>query len=111
MDTDSSDTDTPLDDDHPDIPHLRFLRALVTVLAGVMIVGLLVLILLIVIRFREDGTTLPALPDAITLPEGATAQAITAGPGWYMVVTDDARALVYTADGGLTGTTQLPLPE
>lgn len=109
MERRSVDTNTPVED--PDIPQLRFLRGLVTVLAGVMIVGLLVLIVLIVIRFRHDsGTTFPALPAAITLPDDATPQAITAGPGWYLVVTTDGRALVYGTDGAPVSESRLTLP-
>ncbi|GGE26585.1 hypothetical protein GCM10011360_13680 [Primorskyibacter flagellatus] len=104
------DTNTPQNED-PDIPHIRFLRGLVTVLAGVMILGLLVLIVLIVIRFRTPPLpAFPALPAAIALPDGADAQAVTAGPGWYLVVTQDGRALVYASDGKLVSDTALDLP-
>ena len=108
MERRSVDTNTPVED--PDIPQLRFLRALVTVLAGVMIVGLLVLIVLIVIRFRHDSASFPALPAAITLPDGVSVQSMTAGPGWYMIVTTDGRALVYGTDGALVSESQLTLP-
>jgi hypothetical protein len=106
------DTNTPNVDDQ-DIPQLRFLRVLVSVLAGVMIVGLLVLIVLIVIRFREDpvSTVFPDLPAAITLPEGVEVQAVTAGKGWYMIVTETGRALVYSPDGTEVSDTQLVLPD
>lgn len=84
---------------------------LVTVLAGVMIVGLLVLITLIVIRFREPpAAAVPVLPDTITLPDGAVPQAITAGPGWFLIVTQDGRALVYGPDGTLTSESSITLP-
>lgn len=84
---------------------------LVTVLAGVMIVGLIVLISLIVISFRRDPVPVaPKLPAAITLPEGTLIDTVTAGPGWYMVITKDGRALVYTADGALHSESRLSLP-
>lgn len=76
-----------------------------------MILGLLVLIVLIVIRFRTDPTPLPALPPQITLPADVTPQAITAGPGWFMIVTDTGLALIYGADGILVSESQLTLPE
>jgi len=76
-----------------------------------MILGLLVLIVLIVIRFREEPRPLPELPAQITLPEGVTAQAITAGPGWFMIVTDDGLALIYGTDGSLVSESRLTLPE
>lgn len=113
MRTDRQSVDTNTPEDEPDIPQLRFLRALVTVLAGVMIVGLLVLIVLIVIRFREDRTApaLPALPEAIALPADARPLAVTAGPGWYLIVTEDHRALVFSPDGTRISETALTLPE
>ena len=71
---------------------LRFLKLLVTVLTGVMIVGVVVVIFLLVTRFTSQP---PALPDRITLPEGATATAFTQGDQWFAVVTDDNRILIY----------------
>lgn len=43
----------------------------------------------------------PALPDSITLPGGARAQAVTFGAGWIAVVTTDEQILVYSATGAL----------
>jgi len=77
--------------------NLRFLRILVTVLTATMILGLLVMILLIVIRVPGRGALI--LPDEIVLPEGAEAQAVTQGDGWFAVVTRDQRLLIYGADG------------
>ena len=71
---------------------LRFLKLLVTVLTGVMIVGVVVVIFLLVTRFTSQT---PALPDRITLPDGATASAFTQGDQWFAVVTDDNRILIY----------------
>lgn len=71
---------------------LRFLKLLVTVLTGVMIVGVVVVIFLLVTRFTSAP---PALPDKITLPNGATATAFTQADQWFAVVTDDDRILVY----------------
>jgi len=72
--------------------NLRFLRHLVTGLTGIMIVGLLVVVALIVIRLNEAG---PTMPSEITLPEGVTATALTIGEGWWAVVTEDNRILIY----------------
>jgi hypothetical protein len=72
--------------------NLRFLRLLVTGLTGIMIVGLVVVVALIVIRLNDDG---PTMPDQITLPEGVSASALTIGEGWWAVVTDDNRILIY----------------
>ena len=58
-----------------------------------MIVGFIVLIAVLVTRLRAP--TVPALPDAIALPDGAEAAAFTMGDGWYAVVTHDQRILIY----------------
>jgi hypothetical protein len=80
--------------------NLKFLRLLVTTLTAVMIVGVIVVIGLLVTRLRDDG---PALPDRIALPDGAAATAFTQGNGWYAVVTDDDRILIFNR---LTGALQ-----
>ncbi|GFE63520.1 DUF6476 family protein [Litoreibacter roseus] len=77
--------------------NLRFLRRLVTTLTAVMILGLLVLIALFVIRLQP--ATL-ALPDAITLPNGVTAQSFTRGRTWYAVVTEDDQILIFDIETG-----------
>lgn len=79
--------------------NLRFLRRLVTILAGVMIVGLVTIVALLVIRFSSVPTT-PVLPDTITLPDGVAAQAVTMGGDWYAVVTDDGRILIFDRHTG-----------
>ena len=76
---------------------LKFLRLLVTVLTGTMILGLLVIIALFVIKFSE---TRPPLPERITLPAGTEAQAFTQADTWYAVVTTDNRILIYSAQTG-----------
>ena len=78
---------------------LKFLARLVAVLTATMILGLLVIVGLLVTRFRDAPAPL-ALPDAITLPEGARPTAFTRGAGWYAVVTDDDRILVYDGESG-----------
>ncbi|CUH63767.1 hypothetical protein TG4357_00878 [Thalassovita gelatinovora] len=82
----------------PELPaNLKFLRLLVTVLTGTMIVGLLVIITLIVIRFRDKSTD---FPDAITLPDGTQAQAFTQTKRWYAVVTGEDHILVFSRETG-----------
>jgi hypothetical protein len=85
------------DPSQPEPSSLRFLRLLVTTLTFVMIAGFLVLIVLFVIRFPDPR---PTLPDSISLPEGAVARAITFGPGWYAVVTEDDRILIFDRASG-----------
>ncbi|MCP4817997.1 MAG: hypothetical protein GY883_02335 [Shimia sp.] len=72
--------------------NLKFLRLLVTGLTTVMIVGLVTVVALIVMRFRDDG---PILPEEIILPDGVAVQAVTTGDGWYALVTEDDRILIY----------------
>lgn len=93
-----SDMDNSPDEGGELPPNLRFLRGLVTVLTAVMIGGLILLLTLIVIRFRASDDF--ALPEAITLPEGAQVQALTKGDGWWAVVTRDNRILIYSARSG-----------
>ena len=77
--------------------NLKFLRLLVTTLTAIMIVGVLVVIALLVTRLRDTG---PSLPAEITLPDGAHATAFTQGQGWYAVVTEDNRLLVFNRTSG-----------
>lgn len=79
--------------------NLKFLRRLVTVLTGTMIVGVVVIIGLIVMRITSEPARM-ALPDNITLPDGTKASAFTVGAGWYAVVTDTDEILIYDQSSG-----------
>ncbi len=86
-----------MDDDAPTLPepaNLRFLRLLVTILTGTMIVGLAVLVTVFVARFPASPG-LPPLPEGVALPEGAEPRAFTQGTGWIAVVTADDRILIF----------------
>lgn len=87
--------DTPMDEGQT-VP-LRFLKVLVTILTTTMIVGLIVIIGLLVMRFSAE-TRVP-LPDQIVLPAGTHALAVTRAPTWLGVVTDDDRFLIYDLSG------------
>lgn len=76
---------------------VRFLKLLVTTLTATTIIGLIVLITVIVMRFQQESIV--PLPNELVLPAGATATAITRGPGWFAVVTDDERILILEPDG------------
>jgi hypothetical protein len=95
-----------MDDNPPSEPrepsNLRFLRRLVTVLTAVMIAGVSAIVILLFMRLQSEtpAPRLPALPDRITLPQDARPLAVTAGPGWYAVVTEAGRILVYDAASG-----------
>jgi hypothetical protein len=76
---------------------VRYLKWLVTALTVTMIAGFIVLVSVVVMRFNATGTI--PLPDAVALPAGTTASAITRGPDWLAVVTTDGRILIYGLDG------------
>lgn len=65
---------------------------MVTMIGGVItIVGLLV-------TRMPDGAG-PALPENLTLPGGAVAEAVTVAKDMVLVVTQDGRVLVFGRDG------------
>ncbi len=78
-------------------PGLRFLKWLVITLMIVMIAGVITIVALLVTRLRPAPSPLPA---AISLPADAFPTAVTAGPGWYAVVTSDGRILIFDAATG-----------
>ncbi|MGB0968714.1 MAG: DUF6476 family protein [Halocynthiibacter sp.] len=85
-----------LPEDQTELPaSLKFLKILVTILTGVMILGVVVIIFLLVTRLTQSPASI-ALPDQITLPDGATAAAFTRGSGWFAVVTtsEDGETIV-----------------
>jgi len=77
---------------------VRYLRTLVTVLTGVMILGFLVIVALFVTKF--SGASGPSLPETITLPDGTTPTAFTRANGWYAVVTDTDTILIFDGTTG-----------
>lgn len=91
-----------MDDENPLDPEsartLRFLKALVTVLTITMIGGLLTITALLVIRLQPESR--PTLPESIVLPDGTEPFAFTAGKGWYAVVTEDDRILIFDGSDG-----------
>jgi Flp pilus assembly protein protease CpaA len=91
-----------MDDSPPPVSPatLKFLARLVTVLTATMIIGVLVITGLLVTRLQQTDTTAQALPDTITLPEGATARAVTVGVDWYAVVTSNDRILIFDRPSG-----------
>lgn len=71
------------------------------VLTLVMIGGVITVVALLVTRMPQALNGVPRLPEAIQMPEGAKAQAVTFGPGWIAVVTEDGRILLFNTDGRL----------
>lgn len=71
------------------------------VLTLTMIGGVITVVAVIVTRMPQAVTPGPRLPAPLTLPAGVTATAVTAGNGWFAVVTSDDRILVFGQDGAL----------
>lgn len=76
---------------------LTLLKWLVIALTATMLVGMVVLVTLFITRFPQPAAP---FPEAIDLPEGAEASAVTSGQGWIAVVTADQRILIYDAESG-----------
>jgi len=94
-------TDAPQGEGLP--PSLRFLKWLVILLTLTMIGGVITVVGLLVTRMPQafSRPALPALPDTITLPDGAEAEAVTFGRGWTAIVTTDGRILMFDTEGRL----------
>ncbi len=95
-------------DEAPLPPSLRVLKWLVILLTLSMIGAVITVVWLLVTRMPTAiggaGTGLtagPDLPEAVSLPPGETASAVTFGEGWIAVVTRSGRILVFGSDGRL----------
>ena len=62
-----------------------------------MIGGVITIVSLLVTRMPDDGA--PALPENVTLPDGAQPQAVTIGTDFILIVTQDNRVLIFARDG------------
>lgn len=81
---------------------VRYLKTIVTAMTVATILGMIVLITVVVLRFSQtapEASALP-LPDQITLPEGVTADAVTFGRDWIGIVSGD-EIMIYESDGQL----------
>ncbi len=84
-------------EDEPRLPpDLRFLKALVTILTGVMIAGVITIVALLVTRL--PGATI-TVPERLQVPAGAEVVAVTQMPGLWLATTTDGRLLVFGSDG------------
>jgi len=101
MTNSSSDTDmnNSQDRDHS-VPHLTFLKRLVTVLTLTMIAGITILVTLVFIRF-QDATPKAAFPSQISLSDGTTPVAFTQTKDWYAIITEENNILIYDRTGAL----------
>lgn len=66
-----------------------------------MILGVITVVFVLVTRMPDGRAQMPALPAQISLPSGAQAQAITYGPGWIAVVSQDSRLFIFDTNGNL----------
>ncbi len=82
-----------------DPPELRLIKRLVLVLTSVMILGLLVIIGLLVTRLGMAPAPL-ALPEQISLPDGARTDAISLSRDWVMVLTTENQLLLFDRRSG-----------
>ena len=62
---------------------------------AVVMIAAFVAVLAVALRLLLAGPAIPLLPASIALPDGASAVEFTQGPGWFAVVTDDNRILIY----------------
>ena len=88
------------DDGAKAAPEVVFLKRLVTALAFVMGFGMIAIVALLWIRLGS-GPMLPDLPASITLPDGATANAVTFARDYIVVVTDAGEVLLFDRNGAL----------
>lgn len=65
-----------------------------------MIIGVITVVALLVTRMPGAMRASLPLPDQITLPDGASAQAFTQADAWYAVVTTDNRVLIFSRATG-----------
>ena len=80
------------------MPELAWLRRLVTALALMMMLGIAVVAATLWLRLSPS---LPELPEAITLPNGETAAAVTFARDWTVVVTGRGNILLFDRSGRL----------
>ena len=65
-----------------------------------MIIGVITIVALIVTRMPGAMRASLPMPDQITLPDGAKAQAFTQADAWYAVVTMDDHIFIYSRATG-----------
>ncbi len=79
-------------------PQLRFLRVLVTILTGVMILGVVTVILLLVIRLSDNRGPVLVHPDVFEFPLGVETVGYSVINGYTVLVGDDGVIRVYASD-------------
>ena len=77
-------------------PTIKFLKLLVTVLAGVMIIGFVIIVSLFILNFRTSNIPMPT---KIELPSSVTPVAYTQTKNWYAIITDQDEIFIYDNAG------------
>ena len=90
------------------VPHLLFLRFLVTVLTLTMIVGIIVIITLFITRFNKQE--LP-IPEKLNLPSDSKPVAFTQTKSWFGVVDDNDQLFIFNLNGNLIQKIHINVPE
>ena len=84
-----------------DPANLRILRYLVLAMTIVFIVGFSIVVVLVYLQFVKARNGFEgSFPDYIELPEGTKAQSFTKGRGWYAIVTQDDKILIFDSTSG-----------
>lgn len=96
-------------DPQPVPPEVRFVKRLVIVLTGVMIVGITLIVGLLVLRLSAPPAPL-SVPDSLALPDGVTPSAVTLARDWVLVLDDGGTEVLLfdRATGALRHRVALP---
>lgn len=79
--------------------NLAFLRRLVSVLTATMILGVLAITTLLFLRLNQAQPAAMPLPEALTLPGGTRALAVTYTRERILVITEEDELLIFDAQG------------
>lgn len=85
--------------DQPVPPEVRFVKRLVVVLTGVMIVGITLIVGLLVLRLSAPPAPL-ALPEQLEVPAGVVPEAVTLSRDWVLIVSGTQEILLFERTSG-----------
>ena len=77
-------------------PSIKLLKLLVTVLACVMIIGIIIIVSLFVLNFQKSHVSIPV---TLELQNGVKPIAYTQTKDWHAIVTDEHEILIYDNSG------------
>ncbi|WP_224815836.1 DUF6476 family protein [Hasllibacter sp. MH4015] len=90
--------DPAQEEDLPLPASLRFLKNLVTVLTGVMILGMVAVIVLLVVFLNQDRRPVLVHPDVFDIPAGVETVGYSVVNGYTIVIGDDGIIRVFASD-------------